>query len=64
MVDDRVLADYLDRQRLPAGSVLMDTFNTWGCIDPARPNQFVITSDYDFKAAPTGRGSTMSSIFW
>ena len=31
MVDDRVLADYLDRQRLPAGSVLMDTFNTWGC---------------------------------
>ena len=52
MVDDRVLADYLDRQRLPAGSVLMDTFNTWGVwLTSARPKQFVITSDYDFKAA-------------
>lgn len=52
MVDDRVLADHLDRMRLPDGAVLMDTFNTWGVwLSSNHPKQFVITSDYDFKAA-------------
>lgn len=52
MVDDRVLADHLDRQRLPDGSVLMDTFNGWGVwMSSSHPKQFIITSDYDFKAA-------------
>ncbi len=52
MVNDRVMADYLDRMELPPGSVLMDTFNTWGVwLSSGRPKQFVISSDYDFKAA-------------
>ena len=52
MVDDRLLADHLDRLRLPDGSVLMDTFSAWGVwLSSAHPKQFVITSDFDFKAA-------------
>jgi len=52
LVNDRVLADNLDRQRLPNGAVLMDTFNTWGVwLSSINPKQFIITSDYDFKAA-------------
>lgn len=52
MVNDRALADYFDRKRLPDGAVLMDTFNTWGVwLASDRPRQFVITSDYDFAAA-------------
>ncbi|BBY27777.1 glycosyltransferase family 39 protein [Mycolicibacterium sediminis] len=51
MVNDRSLADYFDRRNLPDGSVLMDTFNTWGIwLSSDRPRQFVITSDYDFTA--------------
>lgn len=51
MVNDRALAEYFDRKRLPDGSVLMDTFNTWGVwLASDRPRQFVITSDYDFTA--------------
>lgn len=51
MVNDRALADYFDRKQLPDGSVLMDTFNTWGVwLASDRPRQFVITSDYDFTA--------------
>lgn len=51
MVNDRALADYFDRKRLPDGAVLMDTFNTWGIwLASERPRQFVITSDYDFTA--------------
>ncbi|MEI7519446.1 MAG: hypothetical protein WCJ98_13315, partial [Mycobacteriaceae bacterium] len=50
-VDDRLLIDYLDRKNLPAGSVLTDTFTTWGLFEASRnPQQFVITSDYDFGA--------------
>ena len=48
----RLMADYLDRQRLPEGSVLMDTSYTgmvW--LSSAAPRQFIVTSDYDFKAA-------------
>jgi len=48
----RLMADYLDRQRLPEGSVLMDTSYTgmvW--LSSVNPKQFVVTSDYDFKAA-------------
>jgi hypothetical protein len=48
----RLMADYLDRQRLPAGSVLMDTSYTglvW--LSSVNPKQFVVTSDDDFKAA-------------
>ncbi|AQT82535.1 hypothetical protein B1R94_03365 [Mycolicibacterium litorale] len=52
MVNDRVLADYLDRMNLPDGSILMDTFNTWGVwLSSERPKQFIVTSDYDFKTA-------------
>lgn len=52
MVNDRLMADYLDSQQLPDGAVLMDTFNTWGVwLSSARPTQFIITSDFDFKAA-------------
>jgi hypothetical protein len=49
MVNDRTLADYFDRRNLPDGSVLMDTFNTWGIwLSSDNPKQFVVTSDYDF----------------
>lgn len=52
MVDDRELAAYFDRRNLPPGSVLMDTFNTWGVwLASDNPKQFLITSDYDFLAA-------------
>lgn len=30
MVNERLMADYLDRQRLPDGAVLMDSAYTWG----------------------------------
>lgn len=51
MVNDRTLAEYFDRKRLPEGAVLMDTFNTWGIwLASDNPKQFVITSDYDFTA--------------
>jgi hypothetical protein len=52
MVNDRLMASYFDSQQLPDGAVLMDTFNTWGVwLSSARPTQFIITSDFDFKAA-------------
>ncbi len=52
LATDRLLADYFDRQRLPAGSVLMDSFSTWGIwLNSADTKQFRVTSDYDFKAA-------------
>lgn len=52
MLDDRLLADHLDRLRLPDGAVLTDTFSTWGVwMSSANPKQFIITSDFDFKAA-------------
>lgn len=52
LVTDRVLADYFDRRNLPDGSVLMDSFATWGVwLESEHPRQFVITSDYDFRAA-------------
>lgn len=58
--DDFIIADYLDRQHLPRGSVLMDTFAGWGIwLASDNPKQFVITSDYDFNdalAAPWDHG--------
>jgi len=52
LATDRLLADYFDRQRLPAGSVLMDSFAAWGIwLNSADTKQFIVTSDYDFKAA-------------
>ena len=52
LATDRLLADYFDRQRLPAGSVLMDSFAAWGIwLNSADTKQFRVTSDYDFKAA-------------
>lgn len=52
MVNDRLMAGYLDSQRLPDGAVLMDSAYTWGTwLSSENPKQFVITSDYDFKAA-------------
>ncbi len=51
MVNDRTLAAYFDNRHLPPGSVLMDSFNTWGVwLASDNPKQFVITSDYDFTA--------------
>ena len=52
MVNDRLLAHYLDSMALPDSSILMDTFNTWGVwLNSDRPKQFIVTSDYDFKSA-------------
>jgi hypothetical protein len=52
LATDRLLADYFDRQRLPTGSVLMDSFAAWGIwLNSADTKQFRVTSDYDFKAA-------------
>jgi hypothetical protein len=49
--DDRLIADYLDRQHLPPGSVLMESFVGWGIwLASDNPKQFVITSDFDFTA--------------
>jgi hypothetical protein len=48
-VDERLMADYFDRKNLPEGSVLTDTFTTWGLFQASEhPRQFVVTSDYDF----------------
>lgn len=50
--DDRLVAAYLDAKALPRGSVLLDTFQTWWLwLASEDPQQFVITSDYDFVAA-------------
>jgi hypothetical protein len=52
LATDRLLADFFDRRRLPAGSVLMDSFAAWGIwLNSANTRQFNVTSDYDFKAA-------------
>ena len=52
LISERLLAQWLDRQHLPDGSVLMDTFLTWGIwLSSDNPRQFVVTSDYDFAAA-------------
>lgn len=52
MASDQLLAGWLDRQNLPAGAVLTDTFISspvWLASD--NPKQFLVTSDYDFTAA-------------
>jgi len=52
LISERALARWFDGKALPEGSVLMDTFLTWGIwLSSERPEQFVITSDYDFVAA-------------
>lgn len=52
MVADRVMAAYLDLLQLPDGAVLMDSAYAWGpWLSSAHPTQFVVNSDYDFKAA-------------
>ena len=49
MLDDRKVAEFLDRKKLPDGSVLMDTFSGWAIwLASDDPRQFVVTSDYDF----------------
>ena len=51
MLDDRGAAEFLDRKKLPRGSVLVDTFSGWGIwLASDNPEQFVVTSDYDFTA--------------
>ncbi len=46
-----MIAAHLDRQHLPGGSVLMDSFVGWGVwLASDDTKQFVITSDYDFVA--------------
>ncbi|TRW82873.1 hypothetical protein FK535_12100 [Mycolicibacterium sp. 018/SC-01/001] len=52
LLSERRLAQWFDSRQLPEGSVLMDTFLTWGVwLSSEHPKQFVITSDYDFVAA-------------
>lgn len=52
LISERRLAEWFDSKNLPDGSVLMDTFLTWGVwLSSKHPEQFVITSDYDFVAA-------------
>lgn len=52
LVSERHLAQWFDSKDLPEGSVLMDTFLAWGIwLSSEHPEQFVITSDYDFAAA-------------
>ncbi|MBX7454801.1 hypothetical protein GR927_43040 [Mycolicibacterium sp. 3033] len=52
LLSERRLAQWFDDKELPEGSVLMDTFLTWGVwLSSEHPKQFVITSDYDFVAA-------------
>jgi hypothetical protein len=47
----RAMADYIDTLHLPRGSVLLDTFALSGVVlSSTRPEQFVVTSDRDFKA--------------
>jgi hypothetical protein len=50
----RQVADYVDDLQLPDGAVLVDTFLGFPIVlDSARPRQFVITSDRDFKPVVT-----------
>lgn len=52
LISERRLAQWFDAKNLPEGSVLMDTFLTWGIwLSSEHPKQFVITSDFDFVAA-------------
>ncbi|MGE2716872.1 hypothetical protein ACQI4L_22680 [Mycolicibacterium litorale] len=52
LISERTLAQWFDAKELPPGSVLMDSFLTWGIwLSSKEPEQFVITSDYDFTAA-------------
>ncbi|BBY18025.1 glycosyltransferase family 39 protein [Mycolicibacterium litorale] len=52
LISERTLAQWFDAKDLPPGSVLMDSFLTWGIwLSSTDPRQFVITSDYDFTAA-------------
>jgi hypothetical protein len=52
LLSERQLAQWFDSKDLPEGSVLMDTFLAWGIwLSSDHPEQFVITSDYDFAAA-------------
>jgi len=59
-VTERAIADYLDGLHLPRGSVLVDSFIGYAIVlSSTRPEQFVITSDRDFKQAiadPSGTG--------
>lgn len=59
-VTDRAIAQYLDDQHLPRGSVLIDDFIGFAIVLASRhPDQFVITSDRDFQTAladPAGSG--------
>ena len=46
---ERAIAAYLDRLKLPDGSVLVDTSSGFAVVAASRrPKQFVITSDSDF----------------
>ena len=54
----REAARYLDRLRLPNGSVLVDTFNGPAIVlSSSRPKQFIITSDRDFQATLADPGA-------
>ncbi len=57
---ERGIAAYLDGLQLPRGSVLVDSFIGFAIVlSSKRPEQFVITSDRDFKQAiadPSGTG--------
>jgi len=50
--NEREIARWLDAQRLPEGSVLVDTAPGFAIVTASRrPSQFVITSDEDFEAS-------------
>lgn len=57
---ERRIADYLDSLRLPEGSVLLDTVESFAVVTASEnPKQFVITSDTDFARIlddPAGHG--------
>lgn len=59
-INDRAIAGDLDSRHLPRGSVLIDEFLGYAIVlASAYPDQFVITSDRDFKnvvADPAGTG--------
>lgn len=51
-ITEAEIAKFLDAQHLGPGKVLMDTANSWGIwLQSNNPQQFVLTSDYDFTVA-------------
>jgi dolichyl-phosphate-mannose-protein mannosyltransferase len=59
LVNARAIAEYLDRLRLPDGSVLVDSFTGFPVVlSSVNAHQFVITNDRDFRLALSDPGGT------